>query len=631
MKHSVHTKILAAISSSAMITLMIGSRIVLGPETPAYAKTAAFPARPSAIYAHKTTLPTAKAGKRTTRPVLLAFETKGSFAQWAMATFAHRQSHSMLPRQRYRDVPTALLRPLGQAVALGVVLPDASHYFGVQDRLSRGVAAQGIVRLLRLDTHGVSPYLYAVSLGWFKNMPSGVWLRRAEMFTLAAHVRQSLSAQRTAGNGAHPNSTSSDPPPGGNGAGGNQPTTAGPGSSSAGGVSATGGTGSAGDSSAGAPANPGASTSGSTPSGTGATGAGNLGSTSSGSSGTAAPGSSTPYVIPAVPASGELPLSSAPSAADVAANSSLHTVLPLQSPSSANDPVQLQDVIFNPGNPNIVVSGVVKEASGTPMPSVAWIQINDLGLTSGNPNQWNYAVPVSSSGTFADVLQIPFSADVYEVQAAPPLTTAQTSLNYMFATKQQTVSSQFTMTFQGQDSNQQLGMLASAWADWTDPAIQALASQITKGISSPLAQAQAVYNWEGQHIGYNGALLANGGYGWSTTQETFSSGIGICVDYANVADALMRSLGIPTQMVVGYANNGAPVQVDNPNDGHAWNRSWIGNEWIYWDPTWARLYFVASATQIPGPGTPWSFQPQWFNPSAKVFNSTHQQAGIQYQ
>ena len=615
MKHSGHTKILAAISSSAIVTLMIGSRTMLGPETPAYAKTAAFPTRPSAIHAHKTTLSMAEAGKRTTRSALLSFETKGSFAEWAMATFAHQQSHGMLPKRRYRDVPTALLRPLGQAVALGLVLPDAGHYFGVQDRLSRGVAAQGIVRLLRLNTHGVSPYLYAVSLGWFKNMPTGVWLRRAEMFTLAAHVRQSLSAQRTAGNGVHPNSTSGGGPTGSSAAGGadgNQPTT----------------TGVPGSSSAGAPANPGASTSGSTPSGTGAAGAGNLGSASSG---TAAPGSSTPYVIPTVPASGELPLSSAPSAADVAANSSLHTVLPLQSPSSANDPVQLQDVIFNPGNPNIVVSGVVKEASGTPMPSVAWIQINDLGLTSGNPNQWNYAVPVSSSGTFADVLQIPFSADVYEVQAAPPLTTAQTSLNYMFATKQQTVSSQFTMTFQGQDSNQQLGMLASAWADWTDPAIQALASQITKGISSPLAQAQAVYNWEGQHIGYNGALLANGGYGWSTTQETLSSGIGICVDYANVADALMRSLGIPTQMVVGYANNGAPVQVDNPNDGHAWNRSWIGNEWIYWDPTWARLYFVTSATQIPGPGTPWSFQPQWFNPSAKVFNSTHQQAGIQYQ
>jgi|GEM_PF-2161010 len=618
MKHSGHTKILAAISSTAIVILMIGSRIMLGPETPAYAKTAAFPTRPSAIHAHKTTLSAAEAGKRTTRSALLAFETKGSFAEWAMVTFAHQQSHSMLPKRRYRDVPTALLRPLGQAVALGVVLPDAGHYFGVHDRLSRGVAAQGIVRLLRLNTHGVSPYLYAVSLGWFKNMPTGVWLRRAEMFTLAAQVRQSLSAQRTAGNRPHPNSTSGGGPTGSSAAGGadgNQPTT----------------TGIPGSSSAGAPANPGAAPSGSTPSGTSTAGAGNPNSASSGSSGTAATGSSTPYVIPAVPASGELPLSSAPSAADVAANSSLHTVLPLQSPSSANEPVQLQDVIFNPGNPNIVVSGVVKEASGTPMPSVAWIQINDLGLTSGNPNQWNYAVPVLSSGTFADVLQIPFSADVYEVQAAPPLTTAQTSLNYMFATKQQTVSSQFTMTFQGQDSNQQLGMLASAWADWTDPAIQALASQITKGISSPLAQAQAVYNWEGQHIGYNGALLANGGYGWSTTQETLSSGIGICVDYANVADALMRSLGVPTQMVVGYANNGAPVQVDNPNDGHAWNRSWIGNEWIYWDPTWARLYFVTSATQIPGPGTPWSFQPQWFNPSAKVFNSTHQQTGIQYQ
>ncbi len=617
MKYSHIFRYTAPFSYSAVATLMIGSQIILGSATVAHAQTATGSAHLSVAHEHATTMLIEKTGKRTAQSHLLAFETKGSFAEWAMATFKRPRPIGALPKHRYRDVSADLLIPLGQAVALGIVQPDAGHYFGVQDRLSRGVAAQGIVRLLRLDTHGLSPYLYAVSLGWFKGMPQGVWLRRVEMFTLAAHVRQSLSAQRTAGSGGGK---------GQSGGGKNTKGTAG-GSTPKNGTS--GGSGN-GPSSSGAPGSGASGTTSPTEPNSSATGS-TAGNGSSASTSAAGSGASAPFVIPSVSASGELPLSAAPTAAVVAANSALQTVTQLPAFSSANAPVQLQDVIYNPNNPNIVVTGVVKEPSGTPMPSDAWIQISDLGLTSGSPNQWDYAVPVSASGVFADVLHIPFSADSYEVQAAPPLTTAQTSLNYMFATKQQTVSNQFTMTFQGQDTNQQLGMLASVWANWTDPTIQALAKQITEGTTSPLAQAQAVYDWEGQHIGYNGALLANGGYGWSTTEETLASGVGICVDYANVADALMRALGVPTQMVVGYASNGSPVQVNNPNDGHAWNRSWIGGQWIYWDPTWSRLYFVTSATQIPGPGDPWVFQPQWFNPSAKVFNSTHQKSGLQYQ
>ncbi|MHB1628296.1 MAG: transglutaminase domain-containing protein [Bacilli bacterium] len=607
MKYSHIFRHTAPFSYSAMAALVIGSQIMLGSATVAYAQTATASAHLSAAhkYGYGTTSPIDRAGKRAAQSRLLAFETKGSFAEWAMATFKRPRPNGALPRHRYRDVPASLLIPLGQAAALGIVEPDASHYFGVQDRLSRGGAAQGIVRLLRMDTHGLSPYLYAVSLGWFRGMPHGVWLRRVEMFALAAHVRQSLSAQRTADSGGK-NTIGTT--------GGGVPKTGG----------GSGGSGSGADTLGGTTV---ASPTGSNPSGTGST-AGNGDSASTPSAGSA---SSTPFDIPSVPASGELPLPAAPTAADVAANSALQTATESPAFSSPNAPVQVQDVIYNPNDPNIVVTGVVKEPGGTPLPSDAWIQVSDLGLKSGSPNQWDYAVPVSASGVFADVLHIPFAADSYEVQAAPPLTTAQTSLNYMFATKQQTVSNQFAMTFQGQDTNQQLGMLASVWANWTDPAIQALARQITAGITSPLAQAQAVYDWEGQHIGYNGALLANGGYGWSTTEETLASGVGICVDYANVADALMRSLGVPTQMVVGYANNGSPVQVDNPSDGHAWNRSWIGGQWIYWDPTWSRLYFVTSATQIPGPGDSWVFQPQWFNPSAKVFNSTHQTSGLQYQ
>ena len=165
---------MAKISPIATATLILGSQIMLGPATTVHATTATTAVRLSAAHEHGTAILLEGAGKRTAPSPLLAYETKGSFAQWAMATFAHQRPHSILPKNQYRDVSGKLLLPLGQAVALGIVQPDASRYFGVQDRLSRGVAAKGIIHLLHLNTHGLSPYLYAVAQGWLRVSQNGV-------------------------------------------------------------------------------------------------------------------------------------------------------------------------------------------------------------------------------------------------------------------------------------------------------------------------------------------------------------------------------------------------------------------------------------------------------------------------
>ena len=295
-------------------------------------------------------------------------------------------------------------------------------------------------------------------------------------------------------------------------------------------------------------------------------------------------------------------------------------------------PFQLTSVQYDAKQPDILVTGKEqRQKHGLVWPRV-WVQIDDLGTLTFDPQTWIYPVNVLTNGTFSAVLYDPFLADHTEIQVAPPLSTAQTSLNDKFDTKQDMSTKDFLLTYTGQATNQQIGLLTSVWADALDPGIQALARSITALATTPMAKILAVYNWEARHIGYNGALLAHGGYGWSTAEETIATKKGICVDYANVADALLRSLGIPTEMVLGYASDGKGNVADSGNSGHAWNRSYVNGKWVYFDPTWSRIYVTTpSPSSPPEPTDLYFYQATWFNPPTKLLDHTHSMSAIGYQ
>ena len=85
--------------------------------------------------------------------------------------------------------------------------------------------------------------------------------------------------------------------------------------------------------------------------------------------------------------------------------------------------------------------------------------------------------------------------------------------------------------------------------------------------------------------------------------ETLSSGTGICFDYASLAAAMLRSLGIPTKIITGY--------VSPDSIYHAWNMVYINGSWqtveISVDPdTWTRVdltFAAAGAVSTVGDGS----------------------------
>jgi hypothetical protein len=60
--------------------------------------------------------------------------------------------------------------------------------------------------------------------------------------------------------------------------------------------------------------------------------------------------------------------------------------------------------------------------------------------------------------------------------------------------------------------------------------------------------------------------------------DTYTTNTGICYDYASLFAAMLRSIGIPTKLVKGYASYA-------PDAYHAWNEVFIDGEWITVDPT----------------------------------------------
>ena len=96
----------------------------------------------------------------------------------------------------------------------------------------------------------------------------------------------------------------------------------------------------------------------------------------------------------------------------------------------------------------------------------------------------------------------------------------------------------------------------------------ALAAQLAGQAEDEVTVVAAVYDYVVGHITYDTPKAETIGTGYlSDADETLATGKGICIDYAVLAAAMLRSLGVPTKVITGYVA---------PNDlYHAWNMIWL--------------------------------------------------------
>jgi transglutaminase-like putative cysteine protease len=84
-----------------------------------------------------------------------------------------------------------------------------------------------------------------------------------------------------------------------------------------------------------------------------------------------------------------------------------------------------------------------------------------------------------------------------------------------------------------------------------------------------------------------------------------ASGKGICFDFAALMTAMLRSLGIPTRLVVGFVGDVKHAWIDVYSDTDGWINSIIhfdGNTWNLMDPTFSATGNKADVIRFIGTG-----------------------------
>jgi len=106
----------------------------------------------------------------------------------------------------------------------------------------------------------------------------------------------------------------------------------------------------------------------------------------------------------------------------------------------------------------------------------------------------------------------------------------------------------------------------------SDPVVQDLARQITKGLNDTVAMAEALLRWIFDRVAKVPSVTI------PTATEVLQSMQGDCNEHATLLGGMARALGIPTEVIVGLVyQNGAFYY-------HAWNALYLRGQWVWVDP-----------------------------------------------
>lgn len=112
-----------------------------------------------------------------------------------------------------------------------------------------------------------------------------------------------------------------------------------------------------------------------------------------------------------------------------------------------------------------------------------------------------------------------------------------------------------------------------------------LAKGLTKNASSDKEKVQIIYDYIVSNISYDTPKIGTMASNYlPSIDETLSSKKGICYDYSALFAGMLRSIGIPTKLMMGYK--------DDIDAYHAWNQIYLSetNEWITVDATYGAGY-----------------------------------------
>lgn len=136
------------------------------------------------------------------------------------------------------------------------------------------------------------------------------------------------------------------------------------------------------------------------------------------------------------------------------------------------------------------------------------------------------------------------------------------------------------------------------------------AACLAEGYSTDLEVVTSVFEYVVNHIAYDYDLAANVSSGYLPNPDhTLSCQAGICLDYASLMAAMLRSQGIPTRLEVGYAGTAYHAWISTYISDIGWVSGIIyfdGQSWSIMDPTFAANNSASAVKEFIGDGDNYS-------------------------
>jgi hypothetical protein len=140
----------------------------------------------------------------------------------------------------------------------------------------------------------------------------------------------------------------------------------------------------------------------------------------------------------------------------------------------------------------------------------------------------------------------------------------------------------------------------------------AKAAELAEGASSDLDVVSAVYDYITENITYDYDMASDPPTGYvSDIDEVLESGTGICLDYAALMAAMLRSQQIPTRLEVGYAKDAYHAWISVYIADVGWLNGIVefdGNTWTLVDPTFGATSADSSLKKFIGDGSNYTLQ-----------------------
>ena len=136
--------------------------------------------------------------------------------------------------------------------------------------------------------------------------------------------------------------------------------------------------------------------------------------------------------------------------------------------------------------------------------------------------------------------------------------------------------------------------------------------ELAEGASNELEVVNNIYDYITDSIDYDYAKASDPPTGYTTDIDAIlESGTGICLDYAAVMAAMLRSQQIPTRLEVGYANDAYHAWISVHIDNIGWLNGIIefnGEKWTLIDPTFGANTDDKTLKKFIGDGSNYTLQ-----------------------